>query len=112
MSDLSLRHVSQRGYLHRLLKNWRMDIQQRTNLQQALGDQAWRFVRGDGDYRMSVLWFLAGFAFAIVTTVILVAGEGGGYQPRGKESPSPDSFPVALAGPHLPPSAGTGRIVP
>lgn len=61
---------------------------------------------------MSVLWFLAGFAFAIVTTVILVAGEGGGYQPRGKESPSPDSFPVGPGRPAPTPSAGTGRIVP
>jgi hypothetical protein len=61
---------------------------------------------------MSILWFLAGFAFALVTMVTLAASEGGGYQPRGKESPSPDSFPVGPGRPAPTPPAGHGRIVP
>jgi hypothetical protein len=61
---------------------------------------------------MSVLWFLVGFAFAIVTMVVLAAGEGGGYQPRGNEPPSPDSFPVGPSRPAPTPPAGHGRIVP
>jgi len=61
---------------------------------------------------MSLLWFLAGFGFALVTIVVLAAGEGGGYQPRGKEPPSPDSFPVGPGRPRPTPPAGHGRIVP
>lgn len=63
---------------------------------------------------MSVLWFLAGFAFAIMTMVVLAAGEGGGYQPRGEEPLrlSPDSFPVGPGRPAPTPPAGHGRIVP
>ena len=53
MSDLSHDMSVSEGYLHRLLRTGAWTPQQRTNLRQALGDQAWRFVCGDGDYRMS-----------------------------------------------------------
>lgn len=47
MSDLSYDMSVSEGYLHRLLRTGAWTPQQRTNLRQALGDQAWRFVCGE-----------------------------------------------------------------
>ena len=47
MHDLAYDLMISETHLHRLLRTGAWTPQQRTNLRQALGDQAWRFVCGE-----------------------------------------------------------------